>query len=162
MIQRSVGQMWQHGTWSLSLLVQPHGSSLLPLPWSSSSVLVANSLETWLNCSVCSPCPEQVQLPWKFGSWGAHLLPVDRHGPKQLIPTSVKVLFLLFQRNPYHPSFCRGTHQAQGCSDAHEARGSSGAQLSKQMPRLPANGFSSKAFPHFYAKPWHESLANAT
>lgn len=91
--------------------MQPHGSSLLPLPWSSSSVLVVNSLGTCLNCSACSPCPEQVQLLWKFGSWGAQLLPVDRHSPKQLIPTSVKVLFLLFQRNPYHPSFCRGRHK---------------------------------------------------
>lgn len=141
-VQKSVGWMRQHGTWVLSPLVQPRGSSLLPLPWSSSSVLVASSLGTWLNRS---PCPGQVQQPWKFGSWGAQLLPVDRHGPKHLIPTPGKVLFLLFQRNPYHPSFCRGTQQARGCSDA--ARGSGGAPLSKQVPRLPANGFSSEASP---------------
>lgn len=96
----------------------------------------------------------RVQLPWKFGSWGAQLLPVDRHGPKHRIPTPAKVLSLLFQMYPRHPSFCRGTQQAQGCRDAHAARGSGGAPMSPQIPGLPDNG---NAFPIST-----QSLANTT
>lgn len=37
----------------------------------------------------------QVQLPWRFNSRQAQLLPVGRHGPKTVIPSSGKVLLVL-------------------------------------------------------------------